>query len=99
MQSLPAPHAWPATFLQPPEPSHAFTPVHAPAGTVSGEPKATNVEQVPAAFAHDLHGVVQVSTQQVPSMQLPVRQSVPAAHACPDTFRQLAAPFAWPSQA
>jgi hypothetical protein len=39
---------------------------------------ATFDVQVPDEFAHDLHGVVHVSTQQRPSTQLPLRHSVPS---------------------
>jgi hypothetical protein len=78
--------------LQPPAPSQSHVPTHAFAGTLSGRFAPTGVEHVPAAFAHDIQGVVHVSTQQVPSMQLPVRQSAPRPQVWPAILLQLPAP-------
>ena len=75
------------SFLQVPAPSQELVPEQVGELFVSSEYFATLVVHAPDAFAHDLHWVVQVDEQQVPSTQYPevharqlaTLQSAPAA--------------------
>jgi RIO-like serine/threonine protein kinase len=69
-------HAWPRSNLQAPLASQVLLPLQ-----VLSSPLVTSVVQVPAALAHERHGVVQASAQQVPSTQLPLRHSAAAPQA------------------
>ena len=66
-----------------PAPSQAFGATQGGTELRSGCPAAMNVVQVPAAFAHDMHGVEQASAQQVPSTQKPEEQSGASAQGEP----------------
>jgi len=68
-QSLGWPHGCPVLRRQTPPPLHASVPAHAGTPLGSSFPAATSVVQVPLAFAHDLHWMVQPSAQQRPSTQ------------------------------
>ena len=60
---------WPESSRQVPLPSQEKTPVQAGLPLGSSTNCAMLVVQVPAAFAHDLHGVVQAFSQHRPSAQ------------------------------
>jgi hypothetical protein len=62
----------PSFFLQVPEASQLLAPLQLLSVWL-----VTKVVHVPAALAHERHGVAQLSAQQVPSMQLPLAHSVP----------------------
>jgi hypothetical protein len=59
--------------LQAPTASQVFVPLQK-----LSSPFVTSVVQVPFTLAQLRHAVVQVSTQQKPSMQLPLTHSEPA---------------------
>jgi hypothetical protein len=74
------PQPTPGPNKQLPAPSQAFAPLHLVAELVSWTPAATKVVHVPAALAHERHSPGHVSTQHVPSTQLPLAHCVPAVH-------------------
>ena len=91
-QSPAAVQAWPSAVLHAPAPSQTSAPMQAGKAFASGCPSATLVVQVPAAFAHDLHGVVQASSQHVESAQCPLAQSESAVQVRPSPKMHAPAP-------
>jgi hypothetical protein len=90
-QSLASSQLCPCLALHAPAPSHTLFPPHAGEEFASVLPLTRLVVQVPAAFAHDLHGVVHVLEQHVPSTQLPLAHSLPPEHPWPLFFLQTGA--------
>lgn len=73
--SVESTQAWPGSLVQLPAPSQELLPLHKGLLLASGWYCATFVVQVPLTLAQEWQGVVQLSTQQVLSMQLPLAQS------------------------
>jgi len=86
MQS-PATLQEPLAFLQLPEPSHWFVPVHVidAFGSVWPAGMLTHWPSLPDTL-HALHVAVQELWQQKPSTQVPFRQSLLPAQPCPTSF-------------